>query len=103
MVILGLNVYHPDSSACIIKDNKLIFAIEEERINRLKHFSGLLINSINECLKKTEISFEDIDFISINTNPEINRFEKIKFLIKNFDYHFLKKKIEEKNEKNFFI
>ena len=31
---LGLNVNHADSSACIIKDGKLLFAIEEERINR---------------------------------------------------------------------
>ena len=36
-VILGLNCNHADSSACIIKDGKLMFAIEEERINRIKH------------------------------------------------------------------
>ncbi len=103
MIILGLNVYHPDSAACIIKDNKLIFAIEEERINRLKHYSGLPLKSITECLIKAKVDFKDIDFISINTNPRANRFEKIKFVINNFDLNFLKKKIIEKKQKKDFV
>ncbi len=36
--IIGLNVNHADSAACIIKNNSLEFAIEEERINRQKHW-----------------------------------------------------------------
>ena len=32
-IILGLNCYHADSSACIIIKGKLEFGIEEERIN----------------------------------------------------------------------
>ena len=32
MYILGLNAYHGDCSACLFKDNKIIAAIEEERI-----------------------------------------------------------------------
>ena len=39
-VILGINAYHADASACIIVDGELIAAIEEERMNRLKHYSG---------------------------------------------------------------
>ena len=49
-IILGLNCYHADSSACIFIDNKLEFGIEEERINRKKHWAGLPINSIKACL-----------------------------------------------------
>ena len=33
-IILGLNCYHADSSACIIINGKLKFGIEEERINK---------------------------------------------------------------------
>ena len=50
-IILGLNCNHADSSACLVKDGKLIIALEEERINRIKHWAGLLTNSIKECLK----------------------------------------------------
>ena len=31
-VILGLNCYHADTAACLIKYGKLEFAIEEERL-----------------------------------------------------------------------
>ena len=49
--ILGLNIYHGDSSACIMRNGEIIFAIEEERINRIKHWAGLPIESIKACLK----------------------------------------------------
>ena len=55
-IILGLNCNHADSSACLIKDGKLLIAIEEERINRVKHWAGLPTNSIKECLKFTNIN-----------------------------------------------
>ena len=42
MYILGLNAFHGDCSACLFKDDKLLVAIEEERLTRIKHtrFSG---------------------------------------------------------------
>ena len=60
-VILGLNTYHADSSACIIKNSELQFAIEEERLNRIKHWAGFPIRSINECLKEVEIALQALD------------------------------------------
>ena len=53
MYILGLNAYHGDCSACLFKNDTLIAAIEEERLNRKKHTSDLPILSIKECLEKT--------------------------------------------------
>ena len=52
MVILGINAYHPDSSACLLIDGEIKIAIEEERLNRIKHWSGFPKLSIMECLKK---------------------------------------------------
>ena len=40
MLILGLNAYHGDSSACMLKDGKIIAAAEEERFRRIKHWAG---------------------------------------------------------------
>ena len=71
-IILGLNCNHADSSACIIKNGKLLFAIEEERINRIKHWAGLPIHSINECLIQSKINPNEITDIAINTNPLSN-------------------------------
>jgi predicted NodU family carbamoyl transferase len=36
MLIVGLNVFHPDSAACVLKDGKLIAAVaEESRLSEL--------------------------------------------------------------------
>ena len=71
-VILGLNCYHADTSACLIKNGKLVFAIEEERLNREKHTSELPILSIKECLNQTSTKEDEITHIAFNTKP-INR------------------------------
>ena len=64
-IILCLNCNNADSSVCIIKDGELIFAIEEERINRIKHWAGLPLASIELALKYTNIEIEQITDISI--------------------------------------
>ena len=91
-VILGLNTYHADSSACIIKNSELQFAIEEERLNRIKHWAGFPIRSINECLEQTNTNISEITDITVNSNPLSNLKNKIPFFLKN--YFFNKKKIE---------
>ena len=49
-IILGINAYHADSSACIIVNNKVVAAIEEERINRKKHFLAFQQNPSGNVL-----------------------------------------------------
>ena len=85
-IIIGINTYHADSSACIIVDGKLIAAIEEERINRKKHYSGYPIESIKECLRiagKKDIEITDVAF---NTKPSSNLLSKGVFFLKNFSF-----------------
>ena len=83
-IILGLNANHADSSACLIKDGKLLFGIEEERINRTKHWAGVPIQSIEECLKSTGIDSSEVTDISLNTNPLSNFRRKGFFFLKNY-------------------
>ena len=85
-IILGLNCYHSDTAACIIKDGKLEFAIEEERLNRKKHTSDLPILSIKECLEQTNTKEHEITHIAFNTNPNSNFYRKFKFLIRKFSF-----------------
>jgi carbamoyltransferase len=83
-VIIGLNAFHADSAAAIIKNNELLFAIEEEKLNRIKHWAGFPILAIAKCLEQTSISSEEVTDISINTNPYSNLKKKIPFFLKNF-------------------
>ena len=36
MIILGVNAYHGDAAAALIKDGRIVAAAEEERFNRIK-------------------------------------------------------------------
>src|ERR1700729_2021403 len=40
LIILGINAYHADAAACILRDGVLLAAAEEERFRRLKHWAG---------------------------------------------------------------
>jgi len=82
MYIIGINAYHPDSSACIIKDGELLTAVEEERFRRIKHWAGFPTLSIKHCLKVANINLSDVEYISINRNPEINLIRKFIHILK---------------------
>jgi hypothetical protein len=37
MLILGLNAFHGDSAAALVRDGRLVAVAEEERFRRVKH------------------------------------------------------------------
>ena len=83
MYILGLNAFHADSSAALLKDGKIIFATEEERFERKKHWAGLPKKSISFCLEAAGIEMKDIESICIGRNPNEKLFKKILYSINN--------------------
>ncbi len=85
-VVLGINANHADSSACIILNGEIIAAIEEERLNRIKHFSGYPVNAIQECLNISKIKSTEITDIAFNTKPSSNLVEKSLFFLKGLSF-----------------
>jgi carbamoyltransferase len=83
MIILGINAYHPDSAACLLIDGELKIALEEERLNRIKHWSGLPLLSIKKCLLEYNLKISDVDYIAINKNFYANFFHKAKYFLLN--------------------
>ena len=81
-LILGLNAYHGDASACILKDGVLLAAVEEERFLRIKHWAGFPAKSIEYCLYEAGCSLSDIDTIAINSDPKANFFKKVAHIFK---------------------
>ena len=89
--ILGINSTYHESSACLIENGQIIIAIEEERLNRIKHAKPAKIDnphilpfkSIQLCLEKAGISFQDISLIGYSFNPEK------RLLNKNATKHFI--------------
>ncbi len=83
MFVLGINAWHGDSSAAIVKDGVLIAAIEEERLRRIKHWAGLPTEAIKFCLKEAGIKLGEVGHIAINLNPRVNRAKRLAFLLRN--------------------
>ena len=83
MVIIGLNINHADSAACIIVNGKIVAAIEEERFVRKKHYSGFPFYSIEFCLQSAKLKMSEVDFVTLNYSPKSNLKQKILYSIKN--------------------
>ncbi|MCM8782376.1 MAG: carbamoyltransferase [Candidatus Omnitrophica bacterium] len=81
MYILGINAYHGDAAAALIKDGKPIVCVEEERFRRIKHWAGFPREAIKFCLEKADISIEDVKHIGVSRNPLAHLDEKIFFII----------------------
>jgi len=64
MNILGLNAFHGDASAALLRDGQLVAALEEERLNRVKHWAGLPVLAAKACLQGTQP-----DHVAISRNP----------------------------------
>ena len=77
--ILGLNAYHADSSAAILKDGILIAATEEERFRRIKHWAGFPSEAIKFCLQEAGITLDQVDHIAIGRDPSAKLMKKILF------------------------
>jgi len=71
MNILGINAYGHDSAVSLLQDGKLIFAVEEERLNRKKHSGEFPIKSINLALNFADTDISNIDHITFPWDPMI--------------------------------
>ena len=76
MIILGINAFHADASACVVRDGQLIAAAEEERFTRVKHWAGCPIQAIEYCLLEAKVSLSDIDHIAVNRDPQAHLIDK---------------------------
>jgi len=65
MIVLGLSRAH-EGGAAIIKDGKILSAINEERLNRIKNCWGFPYLSIPEAIKVAKIQPSDIDYVAVS-------------------------------------
>ena len=78
--ILGLNAYHGDASACLVRDGVLIAAAEEERFRRIKHWAGFPSESIRYCLIEAGIRIGDVDVVAVNQDANANLWKKVAYM-----------------------
>jgi carbamoyltransferase len=81
-VILGINAYHGDVSAVLVRDGMLVAAVEEERFRRVKHWAGFPRDAIQTCLEMAGVRPEDIAHFAISRNPRANLLRKAFFTLR---------------------
>src|SRR5262249_9025063 len=81
--VLGLNSFHADASAVLLRDGELVGAVAEERLNRVKHFAGFPVLAVKEVLDLAGIAITDVDHIGINKDNKANLLAKLGFALSN--------------------
>lgn len=81
MYLLGINAYHGDVSAVLVKNGQLVAALEEERFRRIKHCSGFPTDAIRRCLEIGGVCGRDIAHIAISRDPKANLLRKGMFAL----------------------
>ncbi|MFF8842374.1 carbamoyltransferase [Streptomyces sp. NPDC015127] len=82
-IVLGINAYHADSSACILVDGELVAAAEEERFRRQKHWAGVPTEAIRYCLREGGVGLGDVDHVAINRDPRSSFRKKVAYTLAN--------------------
>ena len=75
MLVLGLNAFHGDASAALLKDGHLVAAVEEERFNRIKHWAGFPALAAQWCLQGRDQA--DLAHVAISRDPKAHVARKL--------------------------
>ncbi|HVG19113.1 MAG TPA: carbamoyltransferase C-terminal domain-containing protein [Blastocatellia bacterium] len=74
MNILGISGQERDAAAALVRDGKVVAAIEEAKLARIRHVGmnysgGLPYRAIEFCLDRAGITFDDIDYAAYYLDP----------------------------------
>ena len=82
MIVLGINAYHGDVSAVLLRDGELVAAVEEERFRRIKHYAGFPTEAIRACLKAADIGPRQVDHVAVSRDPRAHLWRKAWFALR---------------------
>jgi carbamoyltransferase len=81
-IVVGLNAYHGDVSAVLLRDGRLVAAVEEERFRRIKHYAGFPREALAACLRMGGVGAADVDVFAVSRNPRAHLWRKGLFLLR---------------------
>src|SRR5262245_14022816 len=79
MLIVGLNAYHGDVAAAVLRDGQLVAALEEERFSRIKHVAGFPSLAIARGLAMAGATPADVDIWAIARGRRVHLLQKAWF------------------------
>ena len=81
MIIVGLNAYHGDVAAAVLRDGMLVAALEEERFCRIKHVAGFPARAIETALAMAGATPADVDVWAIARGRRVHLLRKAWFAL----------------------
>ena len=81
MIIVGLNAYHGDVAAAVLRDGVLVAALEEERFCRIKHVAGFPARAIETALAMAGATPADVDVWAIARGRRVHLLRKAWFAL----------------------
>jgi carbamoyltransferase len=83
MLILGINMFHADASAAIVQDGEVVFAVAEERLNRVKHYGGFPALAVKACLDAVGARITQVDHLAVGQDSDANLTKKVQYALAN--------------------
>jgi carbamoyltransferase len=79
MDILGINAFHGDASAVVLRDGQLVAGVEEERLNRVKHWAGFPARAIGAVLDEAGVGLTAVGHVAVSRDPRAHLLDKALF------------------------
>src|SRR6266851_6338497 len=84
MNILGISGQERDAAAALLREGRVVAAIEEEKLSRIRHIGmnyagGLPFRAIEFCLERGGIAFDEIDYVAYYMEPHKRFHREIAF------------------------
>lgn len=76
MYILGISAFYHDSAACLLHNDELIAAAQEERFTRIKNDDSFPEQAIKFCLQHAHINLADVQHVVFYEKPFL-KFERL--------------------------
>jgi len=71
MKVLGIN-FSNDAAAALVVDGRVVAAVQEERLSRIKHDAGFPARAVGYCLDHGQMTLHDVDAVGFFWNPGIH-------------------------------
>jgi len=80
--ILGINAYHADAAAALLREGRLVAALEEERLNRIKHWAGFPRAAAAAVLEAGGIEPGEVEHVAVSRDPSAHLLGKVLFALR---------------------
>ena len=82
MDVLGLNAFHADSAAVLLRGGGLVMGVEEERLNRVKHWSGFPALAIAAVLEAGGVPLAAVPHVAVSRDPRRQLWRRLLFVLR---------------------